>query len=98
MKRCHACGGEIRIDRTVGRQETCPRCGADLHACLNCRFYSPGAYNDCREPQAERVVEKGRANFCDFFAFLDDGARDGRAAKKEDARSRLEELFRKKTS
>jgi hypothetical protein len=30
-----------------------------------------GAYNDCREPQAERVIEKGRSNYCDFFVFRD---------------------------
>ncbi len=95
MKRCHACRGEIRIDRTVGRQETCPRCGADLHVCLNCSFCSPGAYNDCREPQAERVVDKRQSNFCDFFVFADDGGRKEEAAKKEDSRSRLDALFKK---
>ncbi len=95
MKRCHACRGEIRIDRTVGRQETCPRCGADLHVCLNCGFYSPGAYNECREPQAERVVEKKRSNFCDYFSFAADAVHRGETVKKEDARSRLDALFKK---
>lgn len=95
MKRCQACAKEIRIDRTVGRQETCPHCGTDLHVCLNCSFYSPGAYNDCREPQAERVVDKKRSNFCDYFVFCDDASRKGQAAGKEDARSRLDELFKK---
>ena len=96
MRRCHACTGEIRGDGMVGRRETCPHCGADLRVCLNCSFYSPGAYNDCREPQAERVVDKRRSNFCDFFVFADDAERRGQAGKKEDARSRLEDLFRKK--
>lgn len=95
MKRCRACTKEIRIDRAVGRQETCPHCGADLHACLNCSFYSPGAYNECREPQAERVLDKHRSNFCDYFAFADEAARAGQKGKKEDARSRLEDLFKK---
>ena len=95
MKRCHACRVEIGIDRTVGRQETCDRCGADLRVCLNCSFHSPGAYNECREPQAERVVDKKRSNFCDFFAFADDAAHGEEAAKKEDARSRLDALFKK---
>lgn len=95
MKRCHACTKEILVDRTVGRQETCPHCGADLHACLNCSFYSPEAYNECREPQAERVVDKHRSNFCDFFVFADGAGRKGQAAGKEDARRRLDALFKK---
>jgi hypothetical protein len=95
MKICHSCRKELLIERTVGRQETCPSCGADLHVCLNCTFYSPGAYNECREPQAERVVEKKRSNFCDYFVFIDDAARKGQAAKKDDHRSRLDALFKK---
>jgi len=95
MKRCSACGKELSVGRKVGRSETCGQCGADLHVCLNCLFYSPGAYNDCREPQAERVVDKKRSNFCDFFVFADDRDRRGRTAGKEDARSRLDALFKK---
>ncbi len=96
MKRCFACGKELTLERKVGRSETCEHCGADLHVCLNCSFYSPGAYNDCREPQAERVVDKKRSNFCDYFSFADDVSRKGQAAKKGDARSRLDDLFKKK--
>jgi predicted RNA-binding Zn-ribbon protein involved in translation (DUF1610 family) len=95
MKTCHSCRKEIAIERKVGRSETCPSCGADLHVCLNCRFYSPGAYNDCIEPQAERVVDKRRSNFCDYFIFSDDADRKGQPAKKDDARSRLDSLFKK---
>ena len=95
MKRCHACGKELQVERKVGRSENCPHCRADLHVCLNCSFYSPGAYNDCRESQAERVVEKKRSNFCDYFVFVDDAARKGQAAKKDDPRSRLDALFKK---
>jgi len=45
--------------------------------------------------QAERVVDKKRSNFCDFFVFADDRDRRGRTAGKEDARSRLDALFKK---
>jgi hypothetical protein len=96
MKRiCHACQKTLDIGDRVGRREACPFCGRDLHVCLNCRFYAPGAYNDCRETQAERVVEKDRSNFCDFFAFRDGqpqpGTETGTAAPKD----RLESLFKK---
>jgi hypothetical protein len=95
MKICHSCRKELSIERTVGRQETCPSCGADLHVCLNCTFYSPAAYNECREPQAERVVDKKRSNFCDYFVFVDGAARKGQDAKKEEPRNRLDALFKK---
>ena len=95
MKICHSCRKEISMERKVGRQEMCPSCGADLHVCLNCSFYSPGAYNDCREPQAERVVDKRRSNFCDYFTFTDGTARLKAPSVKDDARSRLDSLFKK---
>jgi len=95
MKRCHACGKTLSLERKAGRSEMCEHCGADLHVCLNCAFYSPGAYNECREPQAERVVDKKRSNFCDYFSFADGASRKGQEAKKEDARGRLDALFRK---
>jgi hypothetical protein len=66
---CPFCGKGIELGDRIGRRETCPLCGRDLHVCLCCRFYAPGTYNDCREPQAERVVVKDRSNFCDFFSF-----------------------------
>jgi hypothetical protein len=95
MKICQTCRKELTIERKVGRQELCPSCGADLHICLNCSFYSPGAYNDCREPQAERVVDKKRSNFCDFFIFAEGPARPKAASGKDDARTRLDSLFKK---
>jgi len=95
MKICQTCRKELTIERKVGRQESCPSCGADLHVCLNCSFYSPGAYNECREPQAERVVDKKRSNFCDFFTFSDGPARPKAASGKDDARNRLDSLFKK---
>lgn len=64
---CHACGQEYVVIDRVGRGETCRRCGADLRCCRNCAFYDPGAYNECHESMADRVVEKAQANFCDYF-------------------------------
>jgi hypothetical protein len=69
MKLCQKCEKEIAPDNFIGRQAQCPSCGANLHCCLNCTFYDKGAYNNCLEPQAERVLEKCRSNFCDFFSF-----------------------------
>lgn len=91
---CQACRKAVAITPPVGRRETCPFCGADLHCCLNCAFYAPGAYNACREPQAERVLEKGRGNFCDFFSFGAASPGDDRPAA-DPAREKLADLFRR---
>ena len=91
---CHVCGTAIERDEKVGRQETCPKCNAYLHCCMNCRFYDETAYNECREPQAERVVDKEQANFCDYFEL----GTDNKAAssnKKVESKQALEDLFKK---
>ena len=77
----------------MGRQAQCPACGADLHCCLNCSFYEPGAYNDCRESQAERVLDKAHSNFCDFFSFK--GGAKSSVPASSDAKDKLENLFKK---
>jgi len=94
MKTCHKCKKEIEEDFFVGRQAQCPSCGADLHCCLNCSFYDAGAYNDCREPQADRVLDKARSNFCDFFRFKQSTKSSGGADLNP--KDKLESLFKKR--
>jgi len=95
MHVCYKCKKELDRDSTVGRRDTCPFCESDLHVCLNCRFYDPGSYNDCRESQAERVVEKDRSNFCDYFEF-GNSASGGTVKQKGVApKGKLEALFKK---
>jgi hypothetical protein len=93
---CFQCDKPLTQVGKVGRSETCPYCGADLHVCRNCRFYEPGAYNDCRESQAERVLDKERANFCDFFSFQEGKPHKG--TPKGYGKEKLEELFRRSSS
>ena len=92
---CHRCGHDIgRIER-VGRRDTCFHCGTDLHCCLNCTFYDAAYHNQCREPQAERQVDKQVGNFCDYFAFRTGARLTADTAKKESTRARLDALFGK---
>ena len=91
MKICFSCKRELEVDPRPGRGETCPFCGADLKVCLNCRFYDEGSYNSCREPQAERVLDKDRANYCEYFQFRES---EGERAHGEDPLKRLEDLFK----
>lgn len=90
-----------RCDATLppgpwGRRDACASCGADLRACVQCDFYAPGAYNDCREPQAERVLDKEVANFCDLFRPAAGRRPKGALSAQEEARAKLDALFKKR--
>lgn len=95
MKYCFTCKKELDIRERPGRNDTCPFCGSDMKVCMNCRFYEEGAYNSCREPRAERVVEKHRANFCEYFEFRDSQVGQIKNTAEE-ARRKLNEIFGKK--
>ena len=94
MVLCHACGAKNETGERVGRRDTCVKCNADLHVCLNCGFYDFKAYNECREPQADRVLEKDRSNFCDYFSAGGSGSKGMK--QEDDAKKKLENLFKKK--
>ena len=93
---CFHCGRVYSYTDKLPRKETCPQCGSDLHCCRNCTFYDPAAPKECREPVAELVRYKDRANFCDYF-----DARAGEAAgaqkpdAQEQARKAWDDLFKK---
>ena len=91
---CHGCGTTNEVPTPVSRRESCNRCGAELRCCLNCTFHDRSTYNECREPSAERVVDKDRSNFCDYFSpNLRVGAAISTGTQKI---SDLERLFGKK--
>jgi hypothetical protein len=95
--RCFACDAEVPLAAAerVGFRDACRRCGADLHVCRNCAHHDPAAYNECREPNAERVAERDRANRCDYFS--PGGGGGGAVARaQEKARGQLDSLFKKR--
>ena len=94
MVRCAFCNREIEFEGRVSRSDTCPHCSRDLRCCLQCQFYDPGSYNECKEVVAERVVDKERENFCDYFILK--GAKESEFGKKAIAKQALEDLFKKK--
>lgn len=91
---CHHCGRPVAQTERVGRRDACLDCGRDLHCCRNCRFHDPALHNQCREPQAERQVDRERGNFCEFFAFRDGGGASSSPA--DDPRAKLDALFARK--
>ena len=64
--RCWQCGRDLS-KADYGREALCLGCGKATRVCRNCRHRAPGKPNDCREPMAEEVLNKERANFCEFF-------------------------------
>ena len=95
--KCWYCGHAIDTKERVGFRDECPGCDRALHVCLNCGHYDPTYNNSCREPMAERVVDKDRFNFCEYFT-PGEGKGAGAASQgKSAAQSKLEDLFKKKT-
>ena len=91
---CWNCNNKLE-STDYGRQETCPNCGKDSRVCYNCSFHDKAYNNECREPQADRVVDKDRSNFCDFFnPKTGDNLNPGKT--KDKLTSAAEELFKKK--
>jgi hypothetical protein len=91
MKKCHCCGAVIDIEK-ISRRDECRACGADLRVCLNCTFYDEGRANQCFEPQAEKIKEKDRSNYCDFFQFKQECTK---TSSRETADKLWKDLFRK---
>ena len=90
--RCWHCNHQL-LAVDYAREGRCPGCDRPTHLCRNCRFYQPGRANDCSEPVAEPVLEKARANFCDYFE-PHEGAFQGRPEEGEALRAAAEALFR----
>ena len=94
MNICALCGKQIEVDKYFSRKSVCPKCGGDLHICMNCRFFSERAHNKCTEPKAEFQRSREKANFCDYFVFAE-GRRATSDAGKADALKKLDDLFKK---
>ena len=92
MPSCASCGASY--EPPVYRTSLCDSCGRELKTCTNCRHYAPGLSNECREPVSERVIEKNRANFCDWFSpAADAGAGKDGDDGRDDARRAFDSLF-----
>ena len=93
--KCFSCGNVLDFPPgNVGRTATCPKCSADIRTCRNCQHFNPNAYNECNESAAERVVEKERANFCDYFRLAGANVHHRAEQVKSDALKKLDDLFK----
>lgn len=90
---CWQCGASLaQLSLPIRRQDECRSCRAELHACKLCRFYDVTVAKQCREPVAEAVRDKNRANYCDYFEPRLD-AYSNTATQQAAAKTQLEQLF-----
>lgn len=65
---CWRCGASLKdLTPPIERRDECPACRAQLYVCRFCEFYDPKVARQCREPVADEVKDKERANFCGYF-------------------------------
>jgi hypothetical protein len=61
--------------------------------CKLCEWYSVSVAKHCREPIAEEVKDKERANFCDYFKPRDNAYSSAGVDAGAKAKAELESLF-----
>ncbi|MBP9680444.1 MAG: hypothetical protein KBD76_03480 [Bacteriovorax sp.] len=92
--KCYNCLKDIPVlgSFKVTRTEDCPYCTKSLHCCKMCKFYDPKVYNECHEMNADRIVDKEKANFCDYFTLSGSGLK---GPSKEELLNSADALFKK---
>ncbi len=89
---CWRCGSSLAaLSLPFSRFDTCKAGGADLHACKQCLFYQVTVAKQCREPVADEVRDKQRANVCDYFSVRADAYQP--ATEQASTQSQLAALF-----
>ena len=91
---CWRCGVALQQELfPIGREEVCPSCNADLHACKLCLFFNPSVSDACDEPVAVQVNNKERANFCDYFKATPGAFKGSGSVNAAASRAELDALF-----
>jgi hypothetical protein len=93
---CWKCGADLEaLTLPLSRRDECKHCRAELHACRMCVEYDVRVAKHCREPTAEEVSDKQRANFCDHFRPRPGAWQPPDQAAVDKSRAELERLFGK---
>ena len=95
MKYCHKCHTEWDGVNQPPAGETCDKCFADLHVCLNCRFYDESKPLQCRVESVDPVTDKMKANYCEEFQFADKPLPPGDAGNTGKAKEQWNKLFKR---
>jgi hypothetical protein len=91
---CWRCGAGLNdTPLPLARRAECHSCGSELHVCRMCRHYDTSVSRSCREPVAEEVGDKQRANFCGWFMPRANAWTPGNERAAVDSRAALDALF-----
>jgi hypothetical protein len=90
--RCARCGNPEALD--VGSQSKCGKCGVDLHACIQCDSFDPGATFECRQTIRVRVSPKDARNECQIFSPRVQVERETGSTAPTSARKAFDDLFK----
>ena len=91
---CWRCGSALDdVPVPFARIAECPQCRADLHVCKMCEFFDPGVRRGCKEPVADEVTDRERANFCGYLTPVAGTAPPSRDGAAQAAKSDLDGLF-----
>ncbi|MDH3588183.1 MAG: hypothetical protein OEQ74_02140 [Gammaproteobacteria bacterium] len=90
---CWRCGSSLaELTLPLRRLEECRSCTAELHVCKLCEYYDTSVAKSCREPVADEVRDKEKANFCDYYRPRP-GAYSPQSREQTEAQPRLSDLF-----
>lgn len=91
---CWCCGNSIDdVPRPIRPSMRCPTCRADLHACRLCRHYDTRYIGDCAHEQADKVLDKKKANYCTYYSPRPDAHSPVRDDNASRAKADLAALF-----
>lgn len=91
---CWKCGASLaELPLPLSRRAECLACHAEQHVCRLCRFYDTSVAKACREPVAEEVQDKTRANFCGYFEPRPNAYTPAATGAADTGRAGLEALF-----
>jgi len=89
--RCSRCGGEIAAPYATVQ---CGRCGVDVHACIQCVYFDPGARFQCMQPIQERVAPKDARNACTLWEPRKTIERQTHSVAANSVRQAFDDLFK----
>jgi len=91
---CYNCNHSLAaLSLPLSRRDMCPSCSVHLHVCRMCVAYDPAVVGQCREDDADDVLDKERLNFCDWFTPATGAFDAGRQAEQAKAQAALDRLF-----
>jgi hypothetical protein len=91
--RCARCGNLLSLP--VVPVSRCPRCGVDVHSCVNCASFDTSARWECAQPAlAARVSPKDARNACALFAARTTIERETHTSGPTSARQAFDDLFK----